>query len=334
MSTSGIPSGSHGNGSWVPVPLGPLVGRAREVAEVVGLLGREDVRLLTLTGPAGVGKTRLAVQVALDVVEREEFGIRVVPLASVISSDLVLPTVARALGIDESSSGGVLQDLSEQLASIRLLLVLDNFEQVLDAGPALAALVGACPGLQVLVTSRAPLHVSGEREFTVPPLPVPDEGGAREFAQVASSDAVRLFAQRAEAVQSGFQLTPANVWDVAQICRRLDGLPLAIELAAARIKIFPPHALLARLERRLPLLTGGPRDAPERLRTMRDAIAWSYGLLDAEEQRLFRRLAVFVGGFTLEAGEDGSRGVGESGSRREGQSRRWERICAVVAPCT
>ncbi len=320
MTTSGIPLEDHGNGLGTLVPLTPLVGREREVTEVVALLGRADVRLLTLTGPGGVGKTRVAVQAASDVAGSFASGVRFVPLASVTTPELVLPAIARAVGIGESSQGAVLQDVIEQLARIQLLLVLDNFEQVLDAGTGLATLVAACPGVKVLVTSRAALRVSGEREFAVLPLAVPGEGGSQDFAQVASSAAVRLFAQRAEAVRAGFHLTPANAWDVAQVCRRLNGLPLAIELAAARIKVFPPQALLARLERRLPLLTGGPRDAPERLRTMRDAIAWSYGLLDADEQRLFRRLAVFAGGFTLEAAEDVSRGVGESGSRADARA--------------
>ena len=289
---------------FLPAPLTAFVGRERELAGLRALLARRDVRLLTVTGPGGVGKTRLAIEAARELADGFAAGVRFVPLAPLGSPDLVLPTIARTLGIGESHHGGILRDLTEQLASTELLLVLDNFEQVLAAGPDLVPLLAACPALTLLVTSRAALRVSGEHEFAVPPLPLPVERGTWTFEQIAASDAVRLFVERAEAVQAGFRLTPANAWDAAEICRRLDGLPLAIELAAARVKVFPPRALLARLERRLPLLTGGPRDAPARLRTMRDAIAWSHDLLDADEQRLFRRLAVFVGGFTLDAAID------------------------------
>ena len=289
---------------FLPAPLTAFVGRERELAGLRALLARRDVRLLTVTGPGGVGKTRLAIEAARELADGFAAGVRFVPLAPLGSPDLVLPAIARTLGIGESHPGGILRDLTEQLASTELLLVLDNFEHLLAAGPDLALLLAACPALTLLVTSRAALRVSGEHEFAVPPLPLPVERGTWTFEQIAASDAVRLFVERAEAVQAGFRLTPANAWDAAEICRRLDGLPLAIELAAARVKVFPPHALLARLERRLPLLTGGPRDAPARLRTMRDAIAWSHDLLDADEQRLFRRLAVFVGGFTLDAAID------------------------------
>ncbi len=286
---------------FLPTPLTAFVGRERELAGLRAVLARRDVRLLTVTGPGGVGKTRLAIEAARELADGFAAGARFVPLAPLGSPDLVLPAIARTLGIGESHPGGILPDLTEQLASTEVLLVLDNLEHVLAAGPDLALLLAACPALTLLVTSRAALHVSGEHEFAVPPLPLPVERGTWTFAQIGASDAVRLFVERAEAVQAGFRLTPANAWDAAAICRRLDGLPLAIELAAARVKAFPPHALLARLERRLPFLTGGPRDAPARLRTVRDAIAWSHDLLDADEQRLFRRVAVFVGGFTLDA---------------------------------
>ena len=289
---------------FLPAPLTAFVGRERELAGLRALLARRDVRLLTVTGPGGVGKTRLAIEAAREIADGFAAGARFVPLAPLESPDLVLPAIARTLGIGESHHGGILRDLTEQIASTELLLVLDNVEHLLAAGPDLVLLLAACPALTLLVTSRAALRVSGEHEFAVPPLPLPVERGTWTFDQIAASDAVRLFVERAEAVQAGFRLTPANAWDAAEICRRLDGLPLAIELAAARVKVFPPRALLARLERRLPLLTGGPRDAPARLRTMRDAIAWSHDLLDADEQRLFRRMAVFVGGFTLDAAID------------------------------
>ena len=297
----------------LPTPLTAFVGRERELAALRALISRRGVRLVTLTGPGGVGKTRLAIQVARDLADRFADGVRFVPLAPVRAPELVLPVIARQLGIGESAPGTVLQDLTEQLATKELLLVLDNLEQVLDAASALVPLIAGCPDLTVLVTSRAALRVSGEHEFVVPPLPLPGEGGSWTFDQIARADAVRLFSERAEAVQVGFRLDAANAWDVARVCHRLDGLPLAIELAAARTKVFSPHALLARLERRLPLLTGGPRDAPARLRTMRDAIAWSHDLLDPDEQRLFRRLAVFVGGCTLAAADAVVNGASDTG---------------------
>jgi predicted ATPase/DNA-binding CsgD family transcriptional regulator len=289
---------------FLPAPLTAFVGRERELTGLRALLARRDVRLLTVTGPGGVGKTRLAIEVAREIADGFAAGARFVPLASLESPDLVLPAIARTLGIGESHHGGILRDLTEQIASTELLLVLDNVEHLLAAGPDLVLLLAACPALTLLITSRAALRVSGEHEFAVQPLPLPVEHGTWTFDQIAASDAVRLFVERAEAVQAGFRLTPANAWDAAEIYHRLDGLPLAIELAAARVKVFPPRALLARLERRLPLLTGGPREAPARLRTMRDAIAWSHDLLDADEQRLLRRMAVFVGGFTLDAAID------------------------------
>lgn len=297
----------------LPVPLTDFIGREKERTTLQALLARPDVRLVTITGPGGVGKTRLAIEVARELANCYAAGVRFVSLAPVRAPELVVPVIARQLGIGESNQGAVADDLIEQLAEKELLLVLDNFEHVLDAGAALASIVVACPHLKLLVTSRASLRISGEHEYALPPLPLPVEAGTWTLEQIEESDAVRLFVDRAEAASAGFRLTPANAWDVSQVCRRLDGLPLAIELAAARVKVFPPHALLTRLEQRLPLLTGGPRDAPTRLRTMRDAIAWSHDLLSAEEQRLFRRLAVFVGGCTERAAEAVVNSAGDLG---------------------
>jgi predicted ATPase/DNA-binding CsgD family transcriptional regulator len=251
------------------------------------------VRLVTLVGPGGVGKTRLAVRVATEL-ETGFHQIAFVPLAALRDSGLVEVTIARALGVDRADDG-IAEGLRARLGSGPMLLLLDNFEHLVDAGPLLAELLRACPGLTVLVTSRARLRISGEHMVTVPPLPVPDPGTAAAD-DVVRYDAVRLFVERARSVDGGFALTEANAADVAEVCRRLDGLPLAIELAAAQVTVLAPAAMLARLDRRLPVLTDGPADLPERLRTMRAGIAWSYDLLPPAERRLFRRLAVFAGG--------------------------------------
>jgi predicted ATPase/class 3 adenylate cyclase len=287
----------------LPLQRSALVGREKLLDTISNLLMRDNVGILTLTGPGGMGKTRLSLQVAAELLEHFADGAFFVPLEPVNDQALVASTIARTFQVSEAGGRPLLEILEDYLRDKQMLLVLDNFEQVLGAGSVVSRLVGAAPGLKVLVTSRARLHVRGEHEFPVPPLSLPGPGELSTPEGMAQYEAVRLFIERAVAVKPDFEINNDNAPAVAEICARLDGLPLAIELAAARIKLLPPKAMLARLQHRLNLLVGGERDLPSRQQTLRGAIDWSYNLLGEEEQMLFRRLSVAVGGCTLQAAE-------------------------------
>ncbi|MCC6943965.1 MAG: hypothetical protein IT335_05270, partial [Thermomicrobiales bacterium] len=278
-----------------------IIGRDEEIAAVCALLDERETRLVTLTGPGGVGKTRLALAVGWRLRETFEGAITFVDLAPVRDPALVLPEIAAAAGLSDAGQETLMANLHTALRSQPVLLVLDNCEQVLEASGEIGELLAGLPDLKVLATSREPLRLRAEQTIDIPPLTVDESAGGSPTGQMTDIPAVALFVARASAAKRGFALTSANRAAVHEICRRLDGLPLAIELAAARSSLLAPEAMLSRLEHRLPLLTGGARDLPERQRTLRDAIGWSEDLLTEDERAVLRRLSVFVGGFTLEA---------------------------------
>ena len=283
------------------VQLTPFIGRDREVTEICELL--DSARLVTLTGPGGTGKTRLSLEVAVRSLLAFSDGVFFVPLAPVVDPGLVATTVAAQLELREQGTGTVADTLKDHLRDKELLLVLDNFEQVLDAAGFVAEILQTAPKVKILVTSRAVLRVTGENEYPVPPMAVPDPDHLPPLEALSHYDAVELFCRRAAAAVPGFELTADNASSIAAICRTLEGLPLALELCAARVKLLAPKEILERLENSLEFLTGGGRDLPQRQQTLRDAIAWSYDLLDEDQRKLLQRLAVFAGGWDLDAVE-------------------------------
>ncbi|MHB8595942.1 MAG: tetratricopeptide repeat protein [Ktedonobacteraceae bacterium] len=288
----------------------PFIGRQRELAAASALLRQPDVRLLTLSGAGGIGKTRLALQVATTCADLFADGVYFVPLAQVSTMDTVLPTIAQTLGIREERGQSLFERLLDMLSEKHLLLILDNMEHVIASAALLAEFLACCPRMKMLATSREVLHVRAEHVFEVPLFAVPNPAHLPDLDTLSCDPAIALFIQQAQAVRPNFSLTSANAPDVVGICRRLDGLPLAIELAAARVKYGTPQSILAQLEQGLDALKGGARDLSARQQTLRNAIAWSYDLLDEEQQRLFRRLAIFVNGCTLHAAQHVYHSVG------------------------
>lgn len=285
----------------LPTQITSFVGRQSEITAVKQLL--RTSRLLSLRGPPGTGKTRLAVQVASQLLDQYQDGVFFIDLAPISDPQLVLSTIAQEFDLKEAQNQPLIDTLIHHLHDKQMLVILDNFEQVIEAASLVSDILAACPGLKILVTSREPLHIYGEQEYPVPPLAVPEPSRPISLQEVAKYEAVELFSQRARAVQPGFTLSEGNVSSVSEICARLDGLPLAIELAAARSNLLSPESMCARLESRLRTLTGGARDLPPRMQTLRAAIDWSYDLLNQDEQRLINSLSVFQGGRTIEAVE-------------------------------
>jgi predicted ATPase/class 3 adenylate cyclase len=280
-----------------------FVGRRHEIDTIRQRLLDPEVRLVTLIGPGGAGKTRLGLAVAEEVLDDFLDGVFFVPLANIQEPDLLIPTIAKAIGVHETPGELVDDTLRHYVRDKTLLIVLDNFDHLLDTAPLLVDLLSGCPQLKIMATSRETLHIRGNQEFSVPPLSLPDLNRLPPLDRLLEYEAIRLFRERARDIKADFELTSENAAIVAEICHRLDGLPLAIELAAARIRLFPPQTLLARLDSRLSLLTGGLRDLPAHQQTLRGTIAWSHDLLTPHEKALFRRLSVFVGGFTFDAAE-------------------------------
>ncbi|HEY6069028.1 MAG TPA: adenylate/guanylate cyclase domain-containing protein, partial [Gaiellaceae bacterium] len=286
----------------LPTQPNPLIGRDSEVRAILELLRADGVRLLTLTGSGGTGKTRLALQVSAELLDELRSGVFFVSLAPIVDEDLLIPAVAQALAVREVAGEDLGETVRAYLNDKEMLLVLDNFEHIIGAASRVAELLSAVPELRTLVTSRERLHIAAEHVYEVQPLMLP-ESADQDPTALLESDAIALFTARAQAASQSFDLTDENAPDVVAICSRLDGLPLALELAAARVAVLSPQALLSRLGERLPLLTGGPRDAGQRHQTLRNTLEWSHDLLAEPEQTLFCRLAVFVDGCRLDAAE-------------------------------